>query len=169
MMALTAQRGRRVVLALTDGDEACPARAYNRVPTASSIPDPGFPRIVETLGPGDAAADLCATGAEVERRAVMQDFMVYGVEFRTRRVFSPESVVRLHDIIDATGGGRFQLDTNADLATTFARVVEELHHQYTIGFVPHALDGKAHRVDLHAKNVQLRARARNTYVAPSKP
>ena len=94
---------------------------------------------------------------------------MYGVEFRTRRVFSPESVVRLHDIIDATGGGRFQLATNADLATTFARVVEELHHQYTIGFVPHALDGKAHRVDLHAKNAQLRARARNTYVAPSKP
>ena len=94
--------------------------------------------------------------------------MVYGVEFHTRRVFSPESVVRLHDIIDETGGGRFQLDTNADLATTFARVVEELHHQYTIGFVPHALDGKAHRVDLRAKNLQLRARARKTYVAPSK-
>ena len=169
MIALTAQPGRRVVLALTDGDEACPARAYNRVPTVSSRPGPVFPRIVEALEPSDAVADLCATGPEVERRAVMQDFMVYGVEFHTRRVFSPESVVRLHDIIDETGGGRFQLETNADLATTFARVVEELHHQYTIGFVPHALDGKAHRVDLRAKNLQLRARARNTYVAPSKP
>ena len=156
------------MLELTDGDEACPARAYNRVPTVSSRPGPVFPQMVEALEPSDAVADLCATGPQVERRAVMQDFMVYGVEFHTRRVFSPESVVRLHDIIDETGGGRFQLETNADLATTFARVVEELHHQYTIGFVPHALDGKAHRVDLRAKNLQLRARARKTYVAPSK-
>jgi VWFA-related protein len=164
MTALTGQPGRRVVLALTDGGEACPAPGYDRVPAIHSQP-PG--RIIQTWEPRDALG-VCATGSEVERRAMMQEFMVYGVEFHRRRLVSPESVMRLHDIIDETGGGRFQLDTNADLAATFARVVEELHHQYTIGFVPHTLDGKEHRVDLRAKNPQLRARARKSYVAPIK-
>jgi VWFA-related protein len=152
MMALTGQPGRRVVLVLTDGGEACTAT----LSTSS--------RIVQTWEPNSALAGLvCTTGPEVERQALMQEFMLYAIEFRGT------PVAQFHDIIDQTGGGRFALDTNADLAATFARVVEELHHQYTIGFVPHALDGKAHRVGVRARDVQLRVRARKTYIAPMKP
>ena len=164
MVALTGQPGRRIVLVLTDGGEACPARAYDRLPAMASST---AGHLVATSETNAALDGICSTGPDEERRAVRQDFMVYGVEFRGIPAFSG-SVARLHDIIDETGGGRFQLNTKADLDATFARVVEELHHQYTIGFVPHALDGKEHRVDLRSTNLQVRARARKTYVAPSK-
>jgi len=168
MTALTGQPGRRVVVVLTDGGESCPALFYDRVSHPESARGRGGGEGPE---PNKAlAASACATGPEVERRAAMQDFMVYGVEFHGTQPPPnwKESVARLHDIIDETGGGRFPLDTKADLVATFARVVEELHHQYAMGFVPHALDGKEHRVDLRAKNPQLRARGRKTYVAPVK-
>ena len=48
----------------------------------------------------------------------------------------------------ASGGGYFELTAAKDLAATFTRVVDELHRQYLIGFVPETLDGKVHKLDV---------------------
>ena len=66
-----------------------------------------------------------------------------------------------------TGGGYFELTNTADLASTFKRVAEELHHQYLLGFAPPALDGKTHRIDVRLKNIEMTVRARKTYLASS--
>ena len=50
----------------------------------------------------------------------------------------------LPKIAAATGGGYFELTSTDDLASTFARVADELHHQYALGFTPAKLDGKMH-------------------------
>jgi VWFA-related protein len=50
----------------------------------------------------------------------------------------------LPKIATATGGGYFELQSTDDLVSTFARVAEELHHQYALGFTPAKLDGKMH-------------------------
>ena len=55
--------------------------------------------------------------------------------------------------------------TARDLAATFTRVVDELHRQYLIGFVPQKLDGKAHDLEVRVKGEGLTARARRSYVA----
>ena len=68
-------------------------------------------------------------------------------------------------LADETGGGRFELRRNADLAPTMARVAEELHYQYLLGFVPVRLDGRAHRLEVRVRNPQLMARARRSYLA----
>ncbi len=47
-------------------------------------------------------------------------------------------------IAAATGGGYFELTSARDLASTFTRVADELHHQYALGFTPEKLDGKMH-------------------------
>ena len=47
-------------------------------------------------------------------------------------------------------------------------MIEELHHQYSVGFVPHALDGKTHRVALRTKDSHLQVRTRKSYLAPRK-
>ena len=65
----------------------------------------------------------------------------------------------------ATGGGYFELTNTDDLASTFTRVAEELHHQYLLGFAPMVLDGKTHRIDVRVKNTEMAVRARKTYVA----
>ncbi len=72
----------------------------------------------------------------------------------------------LQSLSAASGGGYFELTRTADLASTFARVVDELHHQYLLGFTPQKLDGKSHVLEVHVKGDGLTARARKSYVAP---
>jgi VWFA-related protein len=71
----------------------------------------------------------------------------------------------LAKIAAETGAGYFELTNTADLASTFKRVAEELHHQYLLGFAPTLLDGKTHRIDVHIKNTEMTIRARKTYLA----
>ena len=58
----------------------------------------------------------------------------------------------LPKIAAATGGGYFELTSPRDLASTFARVADELHHQYALGFTPEKLDGKMHDLTVHLSN-----------------
>ena len=72
----------------------------------------------------------------------------------------------LQTLAAASGGGYFELTRTADLASTFARVADELHHQYLIGFVPQRNDGKSHKLEVRVKGEGLAVRARKSYVAP---
>jgi len=65
------------------------------------------------------------------------------------------------------GGGYFELRKSADLARTFARVAEELHHQYLLGFVAPSHDGVLHRVHVSTRRPGLNVRARTYYTAPA--
>jgi len=53
-----------------------------------------------------------------------------------------------------------------DLAAAFARVADELHSQYLIGFLPPARDGKAHDIEVRVALKDTKPRARKSYVAP---
>ena len=64
-----------------------------------------------------------------------------------------------------TGGGYFELSSAARLMTTFARVADELHRQYALGFEPPTLDGKVHKLEVRIKRPGLTARARKSYLA----
>jgi Ca-activated chloride channel family protein len=63
-----------------------------------------------------------------------------------------------------TGGGYFELTSANDLAATFQRVADELHHQYALGFAPTALDGKMHALEVHVAG-GMTVRARKSYLA----
>ena len=63
-----------------------------------------------------------------------------------------------------TGGGYFEVTKMTDLAASFKRVADELHHQYVIGFAPTLLDGKTHHLAVKVKG-GLAVRARRTYLA----
>ena len=71
----------------------------------------------------------------------------------------------LPKIASATGGGYFELTSTDDLASTFTRVADELHHQYALGFTPSKLDGKMHTLALKITQTGLTARARKSYLA----
>src|SRR5207253_10407374 len=71
----------------------------------------------------------------------------------------------LPKIAAATGGGYFELTSPRDLASTFARVAEELHHQYALGFTPEKLDGKMHTLQVRVSPEGLTVRARKSYLA----
>ena len=64
-----------------------------------------------------------------------------------------------------TGGGYFELTRASDLTSAFARVADELHRQYAIGFDAPKLDGKTHKLELKVKKPGMKVRARKEYVA----
>jgi len=64
-----------------------------------------------------------------------------------------------------TGGGYFELKKTAELNSTFTRVIEELHSQYALGFTPQVLDGKTHKLEVKLAKSGLKARARQSYLA----
>jgi hypothetical protein len=71
----------------------------------------------------------------------------------------------LPKIAATTGGGYFELTSPRELSLTFARVADELHHQYALGFAPEKLDGKLHDLTVHLSQPDLIARARKRYLA----
>jgi Ca-activated chloride channel homolog len=144
--------GRRVVLVLSDGKDA---------------PPPGG----KWLLPNDISA-----------RAQKEDVMVYGVGIRsalqpgavgggTIQDLTAQMAATLPDpnlgtVAEQTGGGYFELLPRDNLAATFARVADELHSQYLLGFAPPAKDGKSHKIEIKMRGDGLKPRARRTYVAP---
>ena len=49
-----------------------------------------------------------------------------------------------------------------DLSATFARVADELHRQYAMGFSPEKLDGKTHKLEVRVNRPGMTARARSS-------
>ena len=145
---------RRVVLVLSDGKDSGPI---------------GFRQPVSSQ-------------AEVIERARKEDVMIYAVGLRSRRRqtmmpgIGPEGLraAMLDDLPDPglarvaeeTGGGYAEIRPGEDLAEAFARVADELHGQYLLGFAPPKRDGKVHDVDIRVAAKGLKPRARKSYVAP---
>jgi len=75
----------------------------------------------------------------------------------------------LPKIAEATGGGYFELTSTSNLASTFKRVAEELHHQYALGFTPTVLDGKMHTLQVQVVPPGFTVRARKSYLAARVP
>ena len=72
----------------------------------------------------------------------------------------------MEKIAAATGGGYFELTSPRDLLGRFDRVIDELHHQYALGFIPQKLDGKLHDITVKVNKSGYTARARKRYLAP---
>ena len=120
--------------------------------------------------------------AEIIDRARADSVMVYAVGMRSRsRQRMPPGSGRgalgamltadlpdpgLARVAQETGGGYVEIRAGQDLAAAFARVADELHSQYLLGFAPPKRDGKRHDLDVRLIPKGLTARARKSYVAP---
>ena len=120
--------------------------------------------------------------AEVIDRARNEDVMIYGIGMRSRarRPMAPgigagglqaALTADLPDpglarVAEETGGGYTEIRFGEDLAAAFARVADELHSQYLIGFDPPKRDGKAHDLDVRVSQRGMKPRARKSYIAP---
>lgn len=121
------------------------------------------------------------TELEIIDKARAADVMIYGVGFRSRGRAQPIGVgaqavmqaitegmpdPKLGAVALATGGGYFESRSQDDLNSSFARVADELHAQYLLGFVPPTLDGKKHSLDVRITTRDAKPRTRKDYVAP---
>jgi hypothetical protein len=72
----------------------------------------------------------------------------------------------LAKVAEEAGGGYLEIHGGDDLASAFARVADELHGQYLLGYAPPKRDGKVHTIEVRVTDKGLKPRARKTYVAP---
>jgi Ca-activated chloride channel family protein len=120
--------------------------------------------------------------AEIIDRARNDAVMIYAIGMRSRgQQRMPPGVGRgalgamltadlpdpgLARVAQETGGGYTEIRLGQDLAAAFARVADELHSQYLLGFAPPKRDGKRHDIDVRINQPGLTSRARKSYVAP---
>ena len=144
---------RRVVLVLSDGKDSGPFNFQQPV----------------------------ASQAEVIDRARQEDVMVYAIGLRSRRrqprmpgmgteglraaLLDDLPDPGLARVAEESGGGYTEIRPGEDLAEAFARVADELHGQYLLGFAPPKRDGKTHDVEVRVTAKGLKARAKKSYVA----
>ena len=119
---------------------------------------------------------------DVIDRAQQEDVMIYavGLQSRGRTLMAPGPGglgASLADTLpdpelprtaEETGGGYIEIRPRDDLGAAFARVADELHRQYLIGFSPPAADGKLHKIEIKVTGSGLKPRARRNYQAPKK-
>jgi Ca-activated chloride channel family protein len=145
-------------------------------------------RVVMLLSDGMDTASV-ARPADVLARVRAEDLMIYVVQFRANaranlaemplsptagQVFSgdtrftaPQPTQTLRTLATTTGGGHFLLSELDDINTTFTHVMQELHYQYVLGFVPERLDGALHDLVVRVKKPGVTVRARRSYRAPT--
>jgi VWFA-related protein len=128
--------GRKVVVALTDGDDFGSRADYGDVRDRARAEDV----MVYSIG---FASDYFNGVSRIKSK--------------------PSS--NLKKLAAETGGGFFELQKTADLNSTFTRVIQELHSQYAMAFTPAQLDGKVHKLEVRVKKPGMAARARQSYVA----
>jgi Ca-activated chloride channel family protein len=147
--------------------------------------------LVFTDGVDSPMASRSVSSQEATESAQADDVMVYAIGFAPREGFGRRGGARgqrnpsapgvvtfgpgrrepegpdkgLPKIAAETGGGYFELTRSVDLSATFAKVADELHRQYTLGFEQPKADGKSHRIEVRVKRAGLTARSRRSYLA----
>jgi Ca-activated chloride channel family protein len=161
MTALLHQEGRRVVVVFTDGMDS---------PLNGSAHNMKLKDVIKRAEQEDVmvyAIGLAGStpfGGGFGRHGGFGGYGGMGGSSRSRaQPDKPDP--GLEKLAMASGGGYFELTSARDLSATFARVADELHRQYLIGFVPQKLDGKTHVLEVRVKGDGLTARARRSYVA----
>ena len=165
MTALLHVEGRRVVLVFTDGMDS-PSNGNPNNLSLKTVSRRADEEDVMVYAIGLASSGDFHTGAPGAGGGRGGRGYGGGGFGRRRAGFTDRPDPGLQTLAAASGGGYFELTRTADLAATFARIVDELHHQYLLGFTPQKLDGKSHVLDVHAKGDGLVVRARKNYVAP---
>jgi Ca-activated chloride channel family protein len=149
-----AGEARQVVLVLSDGQDSGPTNFRKRF----------------------------VSQAEIIERARKDDVMIYGVGMRSRRARNAQPGIGpgglqamltadlpdpgLARVAEESGGGYAEIRYGDDLGAAFARVADELHGQYLLGFAPPKRDGKTHDIEVRVSQRGLKARARKSYLAP---
>jgi len=97
---------------------------------------------------------------DVERYAEQLGVMVYAIGMPGRDGLDEPQLRRL---AEDTGGGYYKLLDRDDLPRTFARIAEELRHQYVFGVTPSG-DVSSHKLEVHVKRADAIARSRRVYM-----
>ena len=162
--ALLHEGGRRVILLLTDGhDNPMLGQVHTDVKDVTYRAE--YDEIMlYTIGVSNTEWQLTGGGPRGSRFGGPP--RPQGGAYFSSKTEPPDP--SLKKLADESGGRYFYLDPEQHLASLFARIADELHHQYWLGFVPAKLDGNVHKLEVKIARQGLTVRARRSYVADSR-
>jgi VWFA-related protein len=102
------------------------------------------------------------TSQMVADAALRRDITVYSVALGPGGIGS-----EMRAVAKQTGGATIELDDSDDVSSSVRTIVDELHHQYVLGFVPVHRDGRRHRIDVQVIRPGLSVRTRSAFLAPA--
>jgi VWFA-related protein len=160
-----------LVASLRDLDYGNPTRLYDAVDASlDELRGIEGRRAVLVFTDGEDTYSKVGRGRVLDR-ARAEEVMIYAIGLESN-FFNGVQRVRtrpdrgLKGLADETGGGYFELKRTDELGSTFTRVAQELHSQYSLAFAP-ATDAKVHKLEVKMKKPGMTARARRSYLAPS--
>jgi Ca-activated chloride channel family protein len=174
MAGLSSVEGRRVVLVLSDGKNTG-LRSVNGITSGPSLDD-----VIERAQTDDYmvyAIGLASRGAApgggrggqtpgpVRRGGTVPRGPLGGGPFGGFG-WADEPDPGLRELAAESGGGYFELEDTENLGPAFARVADELHRQYLLGFAAPEADGRLHALEVRLKDASMTPRARRSYQAP---
>jgi VWFA-related protein len=167
---LLIEKGRRVIVVFTDGMDR-PMNFSNHNRSLKDVMKRAEEQDIMVYAIGLAGQIAMPGQGDRYGRGAMGPGAVQGVGGRGlggmtgRQAELEQPDEGLPKLAGATGGGYFELKSAVDLVRTFARVADELHHQYALGFTPQNLDGKMHELTVKLSKPDLTARTRKRYLA----
>ncbi len=138
---LSLYEGRRIVILFTDGQSR---------PSGAAVSAPWF----EHQDPAQLAGQLVS-------QAERADVSIHVIAFDDTMV---EELFL--SAFASTGGGASLIARDANLKAVAKEFVDELHHEYLLGFVPTQFDGKSHKIEITVNRSGAKVRARKSYFAP---
>jgi len=179
MTALAHLDGRRVVLVLTDGKDTAAGPGRTAVTlTEVSQRSQREDFMVYAIGLASKTASGTAGGGGGYGGGYGGGAGGGGFGGRGRRggggfsggrgFASDEPDPGMKQLATDSGGGYFELHDTDELGSTFERIAEELHRQYSLGYAVPETDGKVHSIEVRVNRPGLIVRARQSYQAPAK-
>jgi VWFA-related protein len=107
----------------------------------------------------------------VMQRAAAANVTIYAIGLSSRSLERGRWIVRapdstLHEIAEDTGGRYVHAEEGRDLSPILAAMVEELHQQYLLAFIPTDFNGRLRSLVVTTRRPDIRIRARKHYWAP---
>ena len=144
---------RRVILVLSDGKDSGPISFRERFVSQGEVIDRAR----------EADVMVYAVGMRSRGRRATPGIGLGGLQAALTADLPDPGLAR---VAEETGGGYVEIRYGQDLGEAFARVADELHSQYLLGFAPPKRDGKVHDIDIRVSQRGLEPRGRKSYVAP---
>jgi VWFA-related protein len=131
-------------------------------------PDVNFDALLEKLQTSDVGIIAVSLSADIRKPA------------RKRKLTAKERADRaqleagfaqgdrsLSELGKATGGRVYFVSGEKEFAKTYAEIADRLRHEYSLAFVPPALDGRVHSLRVEVKRPRVQVEHRPAYLAGS--
>ena len=142
---------------------------YGALVEACGAFDDGEHRVIVVVSDGADTASI-ASERTVMQRATHAGVTIYAIGLNSRFLERGRSVVRgpdpaLRDIAEDSGGTYVFGEQSGDLTELLAPILDELHHEYILGFIPAQADGRIHSLVVRVTRPDVVVRARRHYLA----